>query len=299
MRDPLGIARKLIADQFPAWSHLPVRPVASTGTDNYLFRLGDDMVVRMPAVEAATRHAEREARWLPWFADRLRDGSALKLPTPIALGKPDSTFPWPFAICQWLEGDDARTKPPVDMVDSAGRLAEFVSALRALPTDNAPRPGKANVGRGCDLLLRDEAVRYSISKLTELELIEPTPVMDAWQDALNADTWTQAPEWHHGDLHSGNLLTREGQLSAVIDWGLMAAGDPAVDLLPAWYVFDETGRDTYRRVLKTDDASWRRGRGWALSMAVIAWPYYLERNPTVAEESSRVVGILLACDAQS
>ncbi len=290
----IKVARQLIATQFPDWSHLPIGAVQSTGTDNHLLRLGDDMVIRLPAVEPAAQHAQREARWLPWFAQQLRHESSLELPAPIAVGQPDTTFPWPFAICRWLVGNDARTAPPADQPAAAQLLAGFVLALRTLPTDGAPRPGKTNVGRGCDLVLRDKAVRHSIEELAKLELIEPAPVLRCWQDALNAATWANPPLWHHGDLHAGNLLTRNGRLTAVIDWGLMAAGDPAVDLLPAWYVFDRAGRDAYRHTLNTDDASWQRGRGWALSMALIAWPYYLHSNPTVAEESALVVGRLLS-----
>ncbi|MCR9276514.1 MAG: aminoglycoside phosphotransferase family protein [Pseudomonadaceae bacterium] len=293
MTDNVTLATQLIKSQFPQWSELPIRAVASTGTDNHLLRLGDDMVIRLPAVEAAAKHAQREARWLPWFADKLRARSALQLPAPIAVGNPELGFPWPFAVCHWFDGSDARVSPPANQPEAAQSLAEFVLALRELPTDEAPRPGKANVGRGCDLLLRDEAVRRSVQQLTTLELIDPAPVLNCWQRALDAETWKKPPQWHHGDLHSGNLLTRDERLTAVIDWGLMAAGDPAVDLLAAWYVFDDAGRETYRHALEADEASWQRGRGWALSMALIAWPYYLQSNPTVAEESELIVRKLL------
>lgn len=293
MTDTVAIAERLIASQFPHWSDLPIRAVASSGTDNHLLRLGDELVIRLPAVEPAAKHAEREARWLPWFAEQLSDASPLRLPVPVAIGKPDDVFAWPFSVCRWLDGDDARTAPPNDLLATAEQLAEFVLALRTLPTDGAPKPGKTNVGRGCDLVRRDDAVKQSISALTKLELIEPTPVVSVWQKALDAEVWTQPPQWHHGDLHSGNLLTQGGRLSAVIDWGLMAAADPAVDLLPAWYVFNATSRETYRRALNVDEASWQRGIGWALSMALIAWPYYLKSNPTVAKESELIVNRIL------
>jgi aminoglycoside phosphotransferase (APT) family kinase protein len=282
----VDLVRRLLAAQHPDLAGRPLRRVPSAGTDNALFRLGNDLVVRLPRIHWAVDDVAKEQRWLPRLAPEL----PLAIPKPVAAGHPGEGYPWPWSVQRWLDGEDATAARIADLRATAVELARFVTTLHRIEASDGPRPGPT--GRGVPLAVRDGATRAAIRALGER--VDADAVTAAWDTALAAAEWDGDPVWVHGDLTPGNLLVVDGRLSAVLDFGAAAVGDPAVDLLPAWNLFTGNARAAYRAALGVDDATWARGRGWALSVALIALPYYLHTNPAITASSWSVVDRVLA-----
>lgn len=279
-----ALVRRLLAAQFPDWADLPIARVPSAGTDNAIYRLGDDMAVRLPRVESATGQVEREQRWLPRLAPHL----PLAIPTPLAMGTPAEGYPWRWSIYRWLEGENA-TAARLNLGQAATDLAEFIAALQRIDTAGGPLAGVES-SRGVPLATRDAPTRAAIAALHGV--LDRDAVTAQWEAALRAPVWTGPGVWLHGDLNEGNLLARHGRLSAVIDFGVMGVGDPACDLMVAWTLLTPETRPVFRAALPFDDATWTRGRGWALSWAVIVLPYYQHTNRElchIAESTLREV----------
>lgn len=283
-----GVVRQLLQAQHPQWADLAVRRVASSGTDNALYRLGEELVVRLPRIGWAVDDVAKEQRWLPVLAPHL----PLEVPAPVARGVAGEGYPWDWSVYGWVAGE--HPGPDDDLARLARDLAGFVRALQAIDTSDGPTPGPS--GRGVPLTSRDTATREALTQLGRLGVL-PDGLEGIWHGALAADPWDRPPVWVHGDLTPGNLLARDGRLSAVIDFGSLNVGDPAVDLLVAWNLLNADARETYRRALGVDDATWQRGRGWALSVAVVALPYYLHTNPAIVASSWHVLRQLLAAEA--
>jgi aminoglycoside phosphotransferase (APT) family kinase protein len=280
-----ALVRALVAGQFPQWAGLPAELVDSYGTDHDIYRLGSQLAVRLPRIAGATAQAAREARWLPRLAPHL----PLAIPVQLAAGRPAEGYPFTWSICEWLPGEivDGALS---DLVQAAVDLAAFVTALQRVSTAGAPprRPGR----RGGPLAERDADVRRSVAELGGR--IDGPAALRSWEKSLAAPPWAGPDVWLHGDLLPGNLLVTGGRLSAVIDFGTLGVGDPACDLLPAWNVFTGQSRAQFRDELGADDGSWLRGRGWALSQAVIALPYYWETNPGMIRQATRALAEALA-----
>jgi aminoglycoside phosphotransferase (APT) family kinase protein len=281
----VALVRRLLTGQFPQWAGLPVEPVASYGTDHAIYRLGDDLTVRLPRIGWATAQAAKEATWLPRLAPHL----PLAVPVQVAMGHSAEGYPFDWSVYEWLPGKDASAA--IDDLDQAAvDLAAFVTALRRIDTTGAPaRPPQS---RGGPLAEGDVAFRRSIERLGDR--IDGAAALRSWEESLAAPPWDGAEVWLHGDLLPGNLLVVDGRLSAVIDFGGLNVGDPACDLLPAWNVFTGTGRPRFRAELAVDDASWLRGRGWALYQAVLALPYYWDTNPAMIRQASHALTQVLA-----
>ena len=284
-----SLVRRLLVAQFPDWADLPIEPVEPRGTDNALYRLGNDRVVRLPRRERTVGTLEKERAWLPRLAPFL----TLAVPIPLAEGTPTEDYTWTWSVYSWLEGESATADRLADLDLAATDLARFVAALQRIDPTGGPGPGEHNFFRGEALAERDAAVRASIEALHGE--IDVGAVTAAWKAALRAPEWKGPPVWIHGDLDSRNLLAVEGRLSAVIDWGSLGVGDPACDVMVAWKVLSGDSRDTFRTALSIDDATWARGRGWALSQALGALAYYtLETNPVLVRESRRWMAEVLA-----
>lgn len=282
---------RLVAGQFPQWAELPIGPVRFRGTDNALYRLGDEMVVRLPRIQRATLSLDKERQWLPKLAPLL----PLDVPVPLAKGMPAEDYPWEWSVYRWLEGETAIDEPIADLEQAATDLAEFVGALQRVDPTDGPPPGEHNGFRGEPLAARDAAVRKAIASLGDE--IDVGGVTAVWEAALRASVWQRPPVWLHGDLDSRNLLIVEGRLSAVIDFGCLGVGDPACDVMVAWKVLSATIRDSLRAALSIDEATWARGRGWALSQALGALSYYtLETNPVLVREARRWMSEVLDLD---
>jgi aminoglycoside phosphotransferase (APT) family kinase protein len=283
----VALVHRLLGAQFPQWADLPIEPVRSAGTDNAIYRLGDDMAVRLPRIHWATGQVDKEHRWLPRLAPLL----PLAIPVPLAKGRPAEGYPWHWSVHRWLEGENATVERIADPGQAATALARFVAALQRIDPAGGPPAGPHNFYRGVPLALRDPHTRAALEALDGV--LDTEAATAAWEAALQAPTWHGPPVWIHGDLQSGNLLAVQGRLSAVIDFGGLGVGDPACDLIVAWDLFSAETRDLFRAVLTVDDATWARGRGWALSVALIGLPYYLDTNPVFVRYARHVIDEVL------
>ena len=256
------LARRLVSGQFPQWAHLPVRAVTDSGWDNRTFHLGEAMIVRLPSGPGYAAQVEKEQRWLPWLASQL----PLPIPTPVAMGEPADGYPWRWSVYRWIEGETAKRDRIADPGQFAADLAGFLQALYAIDASDGPPAGAHSYWRGGPLSTWDSQTREALAALRGR--IDTASALRAWEAAL-ATEWERPPVWVHGDVARGNLLVREGGLSAVIDFGCSAVGDPACDLVVAWTLLDRESRETFRAALALDEGTWMRGHGWALWKALI------------------------------
>jgi aminoglycoside phosphotransferase (APT) family kinase protein len=272
-----ALVRALVLEQFPEWAELQVERVASFGTDHALYRLGGEMVARLPRREVNAASLRSERRWLPRLAPRL----PLAVPLPLAEGRPGHGYPFEWSVYRWLDGKPAEHEPIADLARAATDLGAFVAALQRIDPTGGPTPGPHNAFRGAPLERFDERTRVSIAELG-------VDAAALWEEALAAPPWDRAPVWHHGDLDVRNLLVTKGRVSGVIDFGCLGVGDPACDVAVAWKVLPPEQRDRFREALAVDDATWTRARGWTLSQAVNALTYYtLETNRMLVLEARR------------
>ncbi|MCC5480780.1 aminoglycoside phosphotransferase family protein [Streptomyces barringtoniae] len=277
------LVQRLVARRFPQWAALPVRRLPSSGTENAMFRLGADLLVRLPRRPGAVADVGLEQRWLPRLGPQL----PVAVPEPVGIGEPDEGYPWPWSVFRWIQGRN----PVAGAVREPERLAEdlavFVRALRRIDPQDAPTGY-----RGGPLRDRDEPTRAAVAELGAR--VDAGAVTALWEESLRAPGHAGPPVWAHGDLSPGNVLVDDGPLSAVIDFGCAGVGDPAVDLIVAWNLLPASVRDTFRKAVGADDAQWARGRGWALSVSLIQLPYYWDTNPALAENSRHVIAGILA-----
>lgn len=283
----IRLVRRLLAQQFPQWATLPVRRVRSFGTDNALYRVGDGLMVRLPRIGWAVGQVEKELVWLPRLAPQL----SLRLPEPLALGQPGEGYPYTWGVYRWLPGAMLPLSDMAARPELAGQLAEFVLALRACDTTDAPRAESP----ATDLHTLDPHVRVSLdTSATWLDAATRRNITAVWDEAMQLPGWTDAPVWVHGDLHSSNLLWDGQRLTAVLDFSALELHDPAVDLMPAWNALSAESRRIYREKLQPDDATWGRGRARALAKALFALPYYRDTNPEITARSWHTVREVLA-----
>ncbi|MEM8730953.1 MAG: aminoglycoside phosphotransferase family protein [Pseudomonadota bacterium] len=282
-----ALATRLVDKEMPDWAGQPVRPLAATGTDNWMFRIARDKILRMPRRPMAVANLRREWEWLPHLT-----GLPLTIPEPLAWGEPSSIFPNPWMVLRWQPGETLATFPPADPGAAAQSLGGFVRAMAALPGGAGPIAGSANNNRGVPLAQLDETTRRSIAAIARR--YPSAPLLAIWENALSAHLWHGAPLWLHGDLAPSNLLGQEGHLSGVIDFGLMARGDPAVDLMPGWTVFDGAARTAFFAATGHDGDTLQRARGWALYNAVINLSYYGDTHPFLSRLAHHVLQTLLS-----
>jgi aminoglycoside phosphotransferase (APT) family kinase protein len=278
-----ALVARLIAGQFPQWAERPVQFVESSGTDNVTFRLGTDLAVRMPRASWAVGQVERDRLYLPRLAPHL----PLAVPEPLALGTPAEGYPYVWGVYRWLEGEPFRLDRVADANQAAADLAGFIRSLHAVDATGAPTPSDDPLSRGTPLAPRDALFREALDQLRDE--FDAGAVLAAWEASVAAPEWDGQPVWIHGDLMRDNLLMTDGRLSAVIDFATLRAADPAGDLLAAWYVFSGESRRVFRAESGVDDDTWARGRGWAMSLALIAIPYYRTRNPAVVNGAPYIV----------
>lgn len=283
---------RLVAEQFPQWAGLPVAAFPTSGTENAVYRLGDGLAVRLPYRPGKDDQTAKLDRWLPALAPHL----PLPIPEPLAQGAPTKEFPAAWSIVRWIEGEEATLERIEDPVAAARTLARFVRALLAIDAAGGPAPGTHNFWRGVPLAARDDMTRRCIRESEGL--VDTQAVTRAWERDLAAPVWDGPPAWLHGDLAPDNLLLANGRLAAVIDWGGLGVGDPATELLPAWNLFRGASRRAYREALGLDDATWARGRGLALSTAIVALPYYDRTLPIRAAQARAVIREVLADQEQ-
>ena len=248
----------LLAQQHPNLATLPVR-AAECGFDNFMFRLGESFAVRLPRTAAAARLLANEQRWLITLSDRL----PLQIPVPIRVGQPAFGFPWRWSVVPWLVGATAEVSPVA--AQEAARLAAFLRALHVAAPADAPR----NFERAATLSSRAAAIGERMRNLERATDAINERIREAWSEALDAPNETP-PTWIHGDLHPRNVLTLDGTITGVIDWGDMTSGDPAIDLACLWMLLPcEAARMQAQRAYDVpNDALWARARGWAVLFGV-------------------------------
>ncbi|RYB90586.1 aminoglycoside phosphotransferase family protein [Nocardioides oleivorans] len=280
-----GTVRRLVAAQLPDWASLPLRRMPPVGTDNQLFRLGDDLLVRMPRIHWAADSALTEHAWLPRLAPHL----PLPIPAPVALGEPGEGYPWHWTVVPWIVGDTP-TEQTFDSEEWAVSLASFVRACREVPPLDGPVKTE---GRGAPVDRLDDWVQEWTAR-ADPALVDRDAVLAVWADALAAPSYDGEPRWFHGDLHEGNLLVRDGRLAAVIDWGAAGRGDPAIELNAMWGYLPASVAELYRAEVGLDEAAYRRARGFALAPSISALTYYRDTAPEIARGSLGTVRRLIA-----
>ncbi|MEU8415996.1 aminoglycoside phosphotransferase family protein [Amycolatopsis japonica] len=273
----IALARRLIDTQFPQWSGLPLLPYAPAGSDHVIYRLGENLSVRLPRHDGAIEQAAKEAEWLPRLAPHL----PLAVPVLVGVGAADFDYPWPWAVSRWLDGEVATVDALSGSHEAAVALAGFLTALHRIDA------GTTEDLTGRPLATRDTSTRLAIAKVGDA--FDTAAMTDLWDTALAAPCWSGPPVWFHGDFHTGNLLTTNGRLSAVIDFGELGVGDPARDLIIAFTLMSAETRATFRAALDVDDATWTRGRGWALATGLNAYVSYAAVNPHVAAQTTRQI----------
>ncbi|GAA1442679.1 aminoglycoside phosphotransferase family protein [Nocardiopsis tropica] len=256
------LVRALVAEQFPRWRDLPVRPVASQGWDNRTFRLGDELVVRLPSGEGYVAAVAKEDRCLPRLAGHL----PLAVPVPVATDWPAAAYPFPWSVRRWLPGVTVEAATGIDRTRLARDLGAFLTALRRAPTGPGPASGAHSHHRGCHPGVYGHQVEQALERLGGA--VDAASCRRIWAEAVRS-TWSGAPTWCHGDVAVGNLLTTDGTLSAVIDFGCCSVGDPACDLVMAWTFFTAEERPVFREAVGLPSDTWRRARGWALWKALV------------------------------
>jgi aminoglycoside phosphotransferase (APT) family kinase protein len=276
------LVRRLLAAQFPQWASLPIQPIRLLGTDNAIYRLGNEMVVRLPRRERPSQTLEKELEWLPRLAAHL----PFAIPLPKVKGTPAEGYPFSWSVYTWLKGENAYNHVVTDLNQLAVDLAHFIAALQRVNPTGGPLPGAHNFFRGVPLRERDAVTRTAIKTLNQT--IDVEAVTGVWEAALRAPQWDLPPVWVHGDLDRQNVLVEQGRLCAVIDFGGLAVGDPACDVMAAWKLFSSSSRDIFRAELSVDESTWMRSRGWAIYQALMALSYYTkETNPTLVREAHR------------
>ncbi len=280
-----GDVRRLLGAQHPQWADLPLRRLPPLGTDNQLFRLGDELLVRLPRIPGPAGTVAFEHAWLPLIAPHL----PLPIPAPLALGEPGEGYPFPWTVVPWIEG--ATPSPSTyDPEEWAVSLGSFVRACRSVPALDGP---VTTEGRGGPLAAMDEWVRRWTARADPAE-VSRDAVLAVWDDALAAPAYDGEPRWFHGDLHEGNLLVRDDALAAVIDWGCAGRGDPAIELNAMWGSLPPSVAELYRDTVGLDEAAYRRARGFALAPAISGWTYYRDTAPHMSQLGLRTVRQLIA-----
>lgn len=277
-----ALVHRLLTEQFPHLDEKSITIVRSTGTVNAIYRLGNDLYVRLPRVETWAKSIDREWTWLPKLAPHI----SLNIPKPLAQGKPTNWYPYPWAIYHWIDGSPYQDDLISDERQAARDLANFILELRGVDVLGAPRGGH-------DPLIELDAVTRSAIETSE-GVIETEAAEAAWTRSLETPPWNGKSVWIHGDLLKSNLLVQSGRLCAIIDFGGVGIGDPAADVVPAWSVFNKVGRETFRHALDVDDDTWSRARGYALHQALMIIPYYPETNPEFVTLAKRTVEKILA-----
>jgi aminoglycoside phosphotransferase (APT) family kinase protein len=280
------LVQRLIAGQFPQWAGLAVERFASGGTVNAMYRLGDEMVMRLPLVQGGADDVALEQEWLPRLAPRL----PVPVPEVLGGGAPAAGYPWPWSVYRWLPGENPEAGDLSDPVLLASELGEFVVAMRCISLPGGPR-----AHRGGPVASLDAETRGAIEELRAIpeEGVDCDAATAIWEAALRAPGWDGPPVWLHADLMPGNLLVAGGRLTSVIDFGCVGVGDPACDLFPAWNLLPADARGAFREAVSVDDAAWTRGRGRTLSQALIALPYYRKTNPVMARNARHVIKTVL------
>jgi len=282
------IVQELVAAQFPQWRDLPVQALASIGTVNAIFRLGEELTARFPLQPSDVDDARRELAAEADAARELAGRTRFRTPEPVALGEPGRGYPMPWSVQTWLPGLTASEADVGASVAFAQDLAEFIGGVRAIPTEGRRFSGR---GRGGDLSAHDAWLEECLER--SVGLLDVAVLRAMWRRMRELPR-TAPDVMCHKDLMPGNLLVVGGRLAGVIDVGGLGPADPALDLVVAWHVLEDVPRRAFREVLDCDDVEWERGRAWAFEQAIgLVW-YYRESNPAMSRLGRTTLNRLMA-----
>lgn len=291
------LVRRLVEQSLPEYADLEIRPLASSGSSNALFRLGSALLVRLPRQPGGSTTIEKEVRWLPVIAR----GLTTTVPEIVAVGEPGLGYPEKWAVTTWLDGRIPAVPWGAERGSShrvAHDLARVVSELGRLEIPPSANDDPAlSWYRGGPMAELDHDFRRSVDRCRSIAGLDLDldRALGIWDEALAAEQGSAGlRSWYHGDLLAENLLVRDGELAAVLDFGGLAVGDPAVDLVVAWEVLDAQGRAAFRREVGVGDAAWAKGMGWALLIAMITFPYYWETMPARCSSRRSMAAAVLA-----
>ena len=300
----LRLVRALVDGALPEYASLPLSRLRASGSSNALFRLGDGLLVRLPRQPGGSATIEKEARWLPQIGPLL----PVSVPEVVAVGEPDLGYPERWSVVRWLDGDVLAVADPASHAGPRGSalardLAGVVTALRDIQVPHsALADPQLRWYRGDPLGSMDGATRGNLAACRDISGVDLDldAALRLWEEAMVLPETGpgSSPRWYHGDLMAENLLVRGGRLAAVLDFGGLSVGDPTVDLIVAWEVLDPAARDVFRRAVRADQTSWLRGRAWALSLALMTFPYYWSTMPDRCASRLAVARSVLA-DASS
>jgi aminoglycoside phosphotransferase (APT) family kinase protein len=280
--------RELVDDQFPEWQRLSIRQVASQGTVNALFRVGDRFVARFPLESG---DVESTRRWLQAEAQAAREllgRTRFRTPEPVALGEPGAGYPLPWLVQTWLPGAVATDEDPGESVAFAHDLAEFVQGVRAIDTRGRAFNGR---GRGGDLRSHDAWMETCFERSEQL--LDVPHLRRIWA-VMRVLPRCAGDVMTHGDLIPGNVLVSDGRLAGIIDVGGLGPADPALDLLGAWHLLEAGPRRVLRDHLECDDLEWERGKAWAFEQSMGAVWYYVQSNPAMRLMGQRTLQRIVA-----
>lgn len=287
MRDiDIHLVLQLIAEQLPQWKDLPIRPVENSGWDNRMFRLGEDKVIRLPSSKQYEPQIEKENHFLPLFSSIL----PCQIPKPIFLGQASEIYPLKWAIYQWIEGEILACTKSIDLTLLAEDLAKFVTSLHQIQIQDVVLPSKDNFYRGGNLRIYDDEARGAINLLRDK--IDYEKAMGIWNRSL-ATKWHKAPVWIHGDISAGNIIIRDGKLFAMIDFGMIAMGDPACDIASVFTLFEKDNRNRFLNMACFDKDTIDRAKGWALWKAAIISSGLTKSNQIEESISDKVLSEIL------
>ena len=284
----LSLVTDLINEQFSEWTHLPISPVKESGWDNRMFRLGENMVIRLPSAEPYALQVQKEQTWLPILAPNL----TVPIPEPLAMGHPSKKYSWHWSVYRWIEGESASSLMLDDdhLEHIASGLAQFLNELHKIDATGGPLAGPHNFYRGASPSIYDAEVRSAITQLQGF--IDTDAVTALWEKALSS-TWHKDPVWIHGDLSAGNILVKNNKLAAIIDFGGMGVGDPACDLVIAWTFLRNESRKVFKSQVNLDKDTWARARGWALWKALITLAPLKDKTSTEALKQLHIINKII------
>lgn len=279
---------KLIDDQFPEYNNLPIKEVQEQGWDNRTYRIGTNKLIRLASAEYYSIKIPKEQKYLPLIAPYL----TTNISKPIKIGKPNSLYPFNFAIYEWIDGTSANllkfNDKNLEMI--ATDLVNFLNELHSIDNLDGPAPGKHNGWGGADLQLFDKDTKNQIDKLSNV--INKTKSLDLWRKAKNSK-WNKKPVWIHGDFYFGNFLIKNNRLTGVIDFGGMAKGDPAKDLGIAWTFLKNRSREIFKNKIKYDLDTWIRAKGWVLWKATFELCKTKNKTSEYANSQKKIIKDIL------
>lgn len=272
------VVRAVLREQRPEWADLPISP-AGAGTDNTMYRLGDDLLVRLPRTPDKATAVRKEQAWLPRLAPHL----PCRVPEPVHAGTPGAAFPLPWSVYRWIDGDEAGPTTVTDWAAFGADLAATVRALHAVDLMGAVRHGELSWYRGGSLHACDRWISGCLDDCRGTSGLDVGLLGELWRAALSLPEPAGRQVWLHGDLRPANLLVRNGGLHAVIDFGGLSVGFPDAEHAAVWDL-PSRAREAYRNALGLDEPTWLRARAWAVAVGISGVSYYRDSWPAFVQE---------------